>query len=359
MKRFILSLLFLAFCAGGFLIFKKNQVTQESEKSTVRTDKATLRDLELLVSATGEVLPLLNSIVKSEVSGRITTLKVEEGSSVKKGDLLVQLDRTSIETKVREAERNVEADKLRLEKSERHFERLSELYKKDFIGEQEFLDAQTDFDLAKLNLEIAQARLEEVEEDLSKTSILAPHDGMVTRLDIVEGQVISGASSVSNGTDLLTLAKMEELYMEAQINEIDVGLLRLGQPAQLSFDSIAGVSILGEIGRIAISARNENNIRVFPVEIVFEVEDSSVRPGVSATVQIPVQSVSEVVSVLLTAVYLDGGKEFVYVRNGDGWDKREVVVGINDLQYIEIQSGLSAGEVVALSRPPSFSNFDG
>lgn len=359
MKRFILLLLLLALGAGGFLLFKKNQAALESERSIIRTDEATLRDLELSVSATGEVLPLLSSVVKSEVSGRITTLKVEEGFSVKKGDLLVQLDRTSIETKVREAERNLEADKLRLEKSERNFQRLSELYKKDYIGEQEFLDAQTDFDLAKLNLEIAQARLEEVEEDLSKTSILAPHDGMVTKLDIVEGQVISGATSVSNGTELLTLSKMEELYMEAQINEVDVAFLELGQSAQLSFDSIAGASIPGEIGRIAVSARNENNIRVFPVEIMFEVEDSSVRPGVSATVQIPVQSVSEVVSVLLTAVYLDGGRQFVYVQNGDRWDKREVVVGINDLQYIEIQSGLSLGEVVALSRPPGFNNFDG
>ncbi|MEM8867346.1 MAG: efflux RND transporter periplasmic adaptor subunit [Verrucomicrobiota bacterium] len=358
MKRFIFSLIFLALISAGYLFYKQDKVSQQSEVSSIRTDVATQRDLTLAVSATGEVMPLLSSIVKSEVSGRITKLAVEEGDSVQKGDLLVQLDRTSIETKVREAERNVEADKLRLEKSERNFHRLSELHRKDFIGEQEFLDAKTDFELAKLNLEIAGARLEEVQEDLSKTSIVAPHSGMVTRQDIVDGQVISGATSVSNGTELLTLSKMEELFMEAQINEVDVGLLSLGQTAELSFDSIAGSRVPGTVGRIAVSARNENNIRVFPIEVLFEADDARVRPGISATVQVPVASATQAISVLLSAVYLDGGKQYVYVQKGNAWEQREVELGLNDLQFIEIKSGLSVGEVVALSRPLEYRGLD-
>ena len=111
-------------------------------------------------------------MVKSEISGRITEIKIEEGDSVTRGQMLLELDRTSLETRLREAQRNLEAERLRLDKSERNYVRLQELYAKQFVGEKEYLDAQTDLNLAKLNLEIAQARLEDAAEDLSKTTMV-------------------------------------------------------------------------------------------------------------------------------------------------------------------------------------------
>ena len=122
------------------------------ESGVVQTDIASLRDLKSVVPATGEVLPLLSSIVKSEISGRITRILVEEGDSVKRGDVLVELDRISLQARVLEAERNFEADRLRLERSKRNYERLKELHTKKFVGEKEFLDAKTDFKLSELNL---------------------------------------------------------------------------------------------------------------------------------------------------------------------------------------------------------------
>ena len=90
------------------------------------------------------------------------------------------------------------------------------------------------------------------------------------------------------------------------------------------------------------------------MEIIFEVSDSRVRSGISATVDIPVESVKGVVSVLLSAVFYEEDQRFVYVKEGDGWDKREVEVGINNMQYVEIKSGVHADDVLALSRPPEF-----
>lgn len=356
MKRFILSVLCLGVLVGlGYFVYVQWQAEQVVKSAVdVRTDTAVVRDLESLVVATGEVRPLLSSVVKSEISGRITEIFVEEGAAVSRDDALLELDRTSLETRVREAERSYEADALRLEKAERNFLRLKELYAREFVGEQEFLDAETDFALSKLNLEIAQARLEDVEEDLSKTMIRAPHDGLVTRLDVVEGGVISGATSVSNGTELLTVSKMTELFMEANINEVDVERLELGRMARLSFDAIPGVVIEGEVDKIAVSARKEGNVRVFPIEIVFKAEDSRVRPGISATVEMPIQEALGAVSVSLSAVFNEGVERFVFVRVGDGWEKRSVVVGINNLRYVEIVSGLVADDVVALSRPVEF-----
>lgn len=360
MKRIVILFLILAVLGGGvYGLLRFVPEGDDANKSGVMTDTAETRDLRTVVPASGEVLPLLNSIVKSEISGRIIEIPVEEGAAVERDQVLLELDRTSLETRLREAERNLEAERLRVEKSQRNYNRLKELYEKEFVGEQEYLDAETDLSLARLNLEIAQTRLEDSAEDLSQTTILAPHGGVITLLDVVEGQVISGATSVSNGTELMTIAQLDELYMEANINEVDVEKLEIGQPAFLRFDAIPDFEVEGEISVIAPSARRDGNVRVFPVEVIFEVADNRVRPGISATVEIPIASVEDAVSVLLSAVFNNEGESVVYVESPSGWERREVRVGINDLQHVEILSGLEPGESVALSRPPQFRRSDG
>lgn len=356
MKRFFTALLILALLGGGiYAVARFLQRPGDDANEQIRTDTVQRRDIKSVVNASGEVLPLISSIVKSEISGRIEQLHVKEGDAVKRGDLLVELDRTSLLTREREAERNLEADELRLEKARRNFERLKQLYAKQFVGEQEFLDAETDYKLAQLNLEIAQARLEDAQEDISKTSITAPHDGIITLMDIVDGQVISGATSVNNGTDLLTLSELEELYLEASINEVDVEKLAVGSEARITFDAIADFKISGKISVVAASARSDGNIRVFPIQVVFEVADARVRPGISASVEIPVAFAENVPSVLLSAVFNDDdGSSYVFLKNSTGWERRTVEIGINNLQFVEIKSGLEPDDVVALSRPAQF-----
>lgn len=356
MKRFFTALLLLALLGGGiYAVVAFLQRPSEEETQNIRTDTVQHRDIQSVVNASGEVLPLLSSTVKSEISGRIQQLHVVEGDAVTRGQLLAELDRTSLLTREREAERNLESEQLRLEKARRNFNRLQELHQKEFVGEQEFLDAETDFKLAELNVEIAQARLEDTQEDIAKTSIQAPHDGIITLMDIVEGQVISGATSVNDGTEMMTISQLEELYLEASINEVDVEKLTLGKEATITFDAIPDFAIQGKISVIAASARRDGNIRVFPIEVLFEVADARVRPGISASVEIPVASASDVPSVLLSAVFNeDDGSSYVFLKLLDGWEQRTVEVGINNLQHVEIKSGLAADDVVALSRPAQF-----
>ena len=158
----------------------------------------------------------------------------------------------------------------------------------------------------------------------------------------------------------MTVAQLQQLYLEASISEVDVERLQLGQEAELSFDAIPDFSLSGEVSAIALSARRDGNVRVFPIEVIFETTDTRVRPGISARVDLPVARSEGAISVLLSAVfYGDAGESsFVYLKEGDGWRKQSVAVGINNLQYVEIIEGLGAGDVVALSRPPAFRSDD-
>ena len=111
MKRFIITLIVLGLIgAGGYKLFTFVSENGDAKQARgIRTNTVKLRDLKSLVSASGEVLPLLNSVVKSEISGRITVIHVKEGDAVQKGDTVLELDRTSLETGVREAERSLQA----------------------------------------------------------------------------------------------------------------------------------------------------------------------------------------------------------------------------------------------------------
>ena len=146
--------------------------------------------------------------------------------------------------------------------------------------------------------------------------------------------------------------------MEANINEVDVERLDVGQVTRLSFDAIPSAEIEGVIDVIALSARKDGNVRVFPIEVVFEAADTRVPPGISATVEIPIASVESAVSVLLSAVFNEDEESYIFVKDGESWEKRQVEVGINNLQHVEIKSELEVDDVVALSRPKQFRDQD-
>ena len=352
MKRiFVTLLIFLVIGGLGYAAYTYWPEETDSSERALRSGVAEKRDLRSTITTTGEVRPSLNSAIKSEISGRIAELFVEEGDLVEKSDPIVRIDPTSLEAQVRESERALAADRLRVERAERDFQRFNELFQRQFVGEQQQLDSKTDYELAQINLEIAEARLEKAREDLAKTTILAPHDGMITVLNVLEGEVISGATSFSNGTEIAAVAKLDQLYLRTTVNEVDISKLSTGQQAQVRFDAFPDLDVKGTIEFISPSAQTINGVRGFPIEVIFSAQDGRIRPGISATAEIVLDSAEDAVSILLSGVYKDEDQSIVFVKKDDLWQRRVVEVGINNLQHVAIVSGLEVGETVALNRP--------
>lgn len=354
MKKIILTLLVVGILGSLTYYVAKYVIAAKAREALDPTPTADVKrvDIEEKVSATGFVQPIITTEIRSEINGKIAKIYVEDGSVVKEGDVLLELDKTSLESENSKASNEYSLQKLTLEQEERDFQRQEELMKKGFAIAKDFDDAKTRLRKAKIQLEVKKAEWEKAQDNLSKTSILAPQTGTITDMNLTPGQVIVGAGSVSAGTLLMKVSSLENLYVEVKINEIEVEKIKTVKQPDITFDSMGDLRFKGEVIYVSPYAKNENNIRVFPVKVAFKAEGGKVRPGISANIEFPVKKVTNVCAVILSAVYAEDKTKYVFAQRPDGmWEKRKVETGINDIKYVEITKGLAEGDVVALSYP--------
>lgn len=228
---------------------------------------------------------------------------------------------------------------------------MERLHQATVVTEKELLDAQVARDLALNNLEVRRARLASARELLIQAVIKSPHAGMVLQHTLREGQVIVGANSFSQGTVLMPVADVSQMLVEANINEIDSPRIKPGMPAKISFDTIRDKIFPGIIETVAPSATLVEQIRVFPVRIRFEGERPPVKAGISANIALTVEEVHGVPSLPLAAVFSDGPRHFVFKKDATGFARVTIGIGVNDLERVEIRSGLKVGDEIALARP--------
>lgn len=351
---------------GGYAVFYFFVASSAPKETPVHTVEVTTRDIMQVVRCVGEVEPALFTDLKAEVSGRIEKIHILEGDTVKKGDLLLELDRRELETQLQEAGFQIEAARLRSEKVKLDFESKRDLRQKGFVSEREFADAEIDFRLSENDLEIQRSQLKLLEEKLAKTKIAAPHDGVVLDHDLTEGMVITGVSSFNEGTILMRVAQLSALQVETEISEVDVDKVHRDMAVTLNFDSLPNVSLEGTVTFISPSAKpkgssgsgggggnsaGSSKARVFPITVAFSAANVRVRPGMTAQVKVVVDQAKNVLAAELPGVFMEEGDNVVYVKNETGFDRRVVEVGISDHSVIEIKTGLKAGDLLATVRP--------
>lgn len=321
----------------------------------VSTVKAERRTIEENIIVSGFVEPETATEIKSEINGKIIRINVENGDNVKKDDLLLEIDASTYQTEVDAAERTERQRELDVEKSERDMRRIKELFENDFATEQDYLDSVTSFETAKLQLEVVRSSLAKVREELSKTQIRAPHDGMVSDLEVYVGNVISGAGSFSNGTTLMKINDMKNLRVEADLNEIEANKIDLESDAHLSFDSLPGTTFHGKVDYLSpfgVQDSATSTLYKFPVRVKFQAGKRLIRPGISSNISILVSRAENVVSVPASAVFVEDDTRFVFVKLGEHrFERRKIEIGVGNLNFIEIKSGLNEGDDVATTRP--------
>ena len=304
-------------------VFKKRQVA-----ITVQTEKVTRRNITELVVANGKIQPVVQVVISPEVAGEIVDLPVKEGQQVKKGDLLIQIkpdnyqaSRNSAEASYKSAVAGKSVAHAELEKAEIEFKRNQELFKANLVSETVFQDFKTAYEVARLRFENAvhlvdQAKfgLDKATDDLTKTTIVSPIHGTVTRLRSQLGERVLG-TSFNMGTEIMTIADLHKMEARVDIGEIDVVLIAMGQNARLEVDAFKDRKFNGVVTEIANASKGSSasmmgggggggqQQEATKFEVKIRIQEKEVfRPGMSVTAEIETRSRTNVLAVPIQSV---------------------------------------------------------
>ena len=359
MKKLFLIMVLLACVSGGYYGWLQWQKARAASLLPTRptTAPAEVRDINFAVNAAGEIAPAEQVSVRPEINGKIEVLPVDVGDRVKKGDLLFKLDDSELQQQRASSLTDIERAKLSVDKADRDYKRAQQLLSEKLISQEVYDDTKTAYELARNGLERAQKDLAIIEERLTKTEVRAPFDCTVLTRPVSIGQAVSGSGGFNSGTEVLTIADLNSMIINAQVNQADVPRLKAGEDVEVTIEAVTGLHITGQVERISPQATIKNNIKGYPARIVLKNVDPRVRPGMTANVKIPVASADNVTAVPLAAVFTERNPEsgqmerFVYVQQGEAFEKRNVKVGIADFFFAEVQEGLAPGEIVSLELP--------
>ncbi len=277
------------------------------------------RDLTAVVRASGTIEPKRKVDVSANAMGTVTRLAVEEGQRVERGDLLLEIDPTEYRSAVDALEASVlsrQADlrlaEASLDKAGQDHQRTAELYREGLASEEQLVASRTQLrveearvEAARHALEQTRANLEKARHDLTKVTISAPMTGLITRLNVEEGENAIMGTLNNPGTVLLTVADMGTLEAVVEVDETEVVQTALGQPAVVEIDAFPGREFTGtvtEIGNSPIRSGGGQQAVDFEVKVTLDQAPATIRPGLTAKARITVAQRAQAVAVPLGAV---------------------------------------------------------
>ncbi len=316
-----------------------------------RTERVVRRDFGSSVLATGIIKPCVGAEVRvgSRVPGIVSSLHVEIGDKVKKGELLAELEPTELRARCNRARAAVENAQAELNYAKINLKRMRAIGRKNFASQDEVDLAERGHDVAVSVLKQRRADLEEAEVQLGYTRIYAPISGVVASVSTQEGEtVVNGLQA----PEFVVLIDLERLEVRAYVDETDIGRIREGQRATFTVDTYPGVDFSGGVTAIYPKAEMKDNvvnymtiIEVGPLETGY-----ILRPEMTATVKIAQEVRTGVATISKKALHREKGKYFVYVLKNKDRRKQWVEVGQRKDGYVEITKGLTANDQINLEK---------
>jgi HlyD family secretion protein len=375
----------------------------------VTTEKATRRTIIETVSATGKVQPETEVKISPEVAGEIIELPVEDGKEVRKGQLILKIRPDSYQAlfdqqqaAISTAESVSDQQKAAMEKAEQDLKQAEDLFQKKLISQTEMLAAQTTYDAAKSmyqsglhSIEGAKASSSQARDQLSKTTIYSPLDGVVTVLNSKLGERVVATNQFA-GTEVMRVADLNHMQAVVDVNENDVVHVKLGDQAEISIDAYGDRKFSGTVEQIANTGKTtgtgtQEEVTNFEVKIRLDGHSVRLRPGLSCTADIQTDMEKDVVAVPIQSVTIRTGdsnlspeeieqkkkiadakeqadnnaqvenerlakqaekeereklKKVVFLKDGDKAKMVHVTTGIADDANIEIKNGIKPGDEI-------------
>ncbi|MEQ9105814.1 MAG: efflux RND transporter periplasmic adaptor subunit [Rhodothermales bacterium] len=345
-RKLLITVGIIAVVLVGVIVIGKSTGLFGSKEVTIKveTAEAEIRRVTQTVTASGKAQPEIEVIISPDVSGEIIALPVKEGDQVSRGQLLARIKPDFYQAQVEQSEASVlqakaseSARRADLLTAESALNRQRELHKTGAISDADleaavnrYETAKANHEAAQFNVQITEARLREMKENLSKTSIHAPMDGTISTLLVEFGERVVGTTQMT-GTEMMRVARLDQMELDVDVNENDVVNVALGDTASIEIDAYPNRSFKGVVTEIANSARTmgagtQEQITNFPVKIrilaahntAFDqsardgaiaddetnvnAETPNFRPGMSGTVDIFTHTVDGAIAVPIQAV---------------------------------------------------------
>ena len=353
-----------------FLLGRQSNTNLEIETTTVLRG-----DVSEIVTATGTVEPIKQVEVGTQVSGIIDHIYVDYNSEVSKGQLIAELDRTTLEAEVASSTATLNSARVEYEYQQKNYNRQKELYEKKIISDTDFETATYNYEKAKAAYEKSQSDMVRATTDLGYASIYSPIDGVVISRDVDEGQTV--ASSYSTPT-LFTIANdLTQMQVVADVDEADIGNVAVNQRVTFTVDAYPNDIFEGEVTQVRLEATETSNVITYEVIINAPNQELKLKPGLTANVTIYTNEERDVLYLPLKSLRFvpeppkgekkapeglpataamteqpeiptDATHRIVWVKTAAGLEPRTIEVGIENGVSIAIHSGLTEGEQVAV-----------
>ncbi len=358
MKKIILIAIVLVVVVAAVAFFANDgSAKKEDELKTVEVTRGSIVDKALAI---GQIEPEYEIAVKSKVAGIVRTVYVEIGDQVKVGDPLFDVKPDPTPVEYANAKREVELFQVAFDQTAREHDRARQLRDKQLISKQEFETSLAAYEDAELRLKLAREKLALIESGSTEIAdrtidnvIKSPITGTVLSLLVEEGDPVVPLTSYQAGTELATLAKMDDLIFKGTVDEIDVGKLREGMRVDVEIGALPNEKLTGVLEKISPKARKADGATLFDVEIVFdEVSRGFLRAGYSANADVIINKAEDILLVPERLVAFTDSVPSVEVRDTLGnIEKRDIETGLSDGINIQVVAGLAEGELV-VERPP-------
>jgi HlyD family secretion protein len=405
------------------VILKKTGVLGKDEGIKVSAEKVEKKTIVETVNASGKIYPEIEVKMSPDISGEIVELNVEEGDSVRKGQVLARIygdiyatqrDQAAAivnqqQAQVANASASLAALQAQLDQAKKTYDMQKQLYDEKVISKNEFNTADAAYKTAQANLnaakkgiqgskagvQSARAALEKANKDISRATLVAPMSGVISLLNVKKGERVVGSSMMA-GTEMMRIADMSKIEIRVDVGENDIPKVHLGDSATIEVDAFNNRKFKGVVTQIAssnngaanASAASDVSTDVTNYKVYIRLDPASYkdlidptkkknfpfRPGMSASADIETRTRPNVLAIPINAVTTrerndsssnkvdkpqvegvqsnDANSDFdldevVFVVQADGTVRKQVVTtGIQDINEIEVKSGLKEGELV-------------
>lgn len=370
LKTTIFAVLLVGIGYAGYHFFFK----EKPAIIVLQKEKVEKGDVTTEVTATGSVQPVDEIEVGTQVSGLVSKIYVDYNSQVKKGELIAELDKTNLQENVINAQANYNAALNEVSYYQQNYDRKKNMYDNQIISKADYEQAYYQLHNAKAAVTQRLTLLNQAKTNLGYANIYAPIDGVVLSREVEVGQTV--AASISAPT-LFKIAKdIKKMQVEANVDEADIGQVKVGQRVTFTVDAYPLEEFQGEVSQVRLSPTTTSNVVTYTVIVDAQNPEEKLKPGLTATIVIYTNELKGVTIVnnkainfspdltLLAEYYAQkrinasmpqmerskGKNKHVWVENLDGsLSQKAIVIGSNDGIHVEVVSGLTQGEEVITS----------